>query len=203
MRILHISDTHGKHQHLSPLPEVDVIVHSGDFTFSGSEEEAYDFMNWFCDLPYRHKVFVAGNHDMSLYGAEGIEGLPEDVHYLCNSGVEIDGRRFWGIPLFMEDCINGFQNDYYKQIPSDTDVLVTHQPPWGVLDLTDYGTGLSHHGDSTLRERVEALSLKYHLFGHEHDAAGVQKHGMTVFSNACILDNRYSIAFRHRLFNLV
>lgn len=62
-------------------------------------------MNWFCDLPYRHKVFVAGNHDMCLYGAEGIEGLTEDVHYLCNSGVEIDGWRFWGFPLYTEDCI--------------------------------------------------------------------------------------------------
>lgn len=202
MRILHISDTHGKHQHLPPLPEADVIVHSGDFTFSGSEEEAYDFMNWFCDLPYRHKVFVAGNHDMCLYGAEGIEGLPENVHYLCNSGVEIVGWRFWGIPLFMEDHINGRQKDYYKQIPSDTDILVTHQPPLGILDLTDYGNGISHHGDSILRERVDALSLKYHLFGHEHDAAGIQKHGMTVFSNACILDNRYSIAFSHRLYYL-
>lgn len=120
MRILHISDTHGKHQHLPPLPEADVIVHSGDFTFSGSEEEAYDFMNWFCDLPYRHKVFVAGNHDMCLYGAEGIEGLTEDVHYLCNSGVEIDGWRFWGFQLYTEDCINGRQKDYYKQSLSDT-----------------------------------------------------------------------------------
>lgn len=202
MKILHISDTHSKHQHLPPLPEADVIVHSGDFTFSGSEEEAYDFMNWFSDLPYRHKVFVAGNHDMCLYGAEGIEGLPEDVHYLCNSGVEIDGWRFWGIPLFMEDSINGSQKDYYKQIPSDTDVLVTHQPPLGILDLTDYGAGISHHGDSILRERVDALSLKYHLFGHEHDASGVQKQGNTVFSNASMLDNSYSIAFMYRLFEM-
>ncbi|MCQ2295230.1 MAG: metallophosphatase domain-containing protein [Bacteroidales bacterium] len=202
MRILHISDTHGKHQHLPPLPEADVIVHSGDFTFAGSEEEAYDFMNWFSDLPYRHKVFVAGNHDMCLYGAEGIEGLPEDVHYLCNSGVEIDGWRFWGIPLFMEDSINGSQKDYYKQIPSDTDILVTHQPPLGILDLTDYGSGLSHHGDSILRECVGALSLKYHLFGHEHDDSGVQKQGNTVFSNASMLDNSYSIAFMYRLFEM-
>lgn len=203
MRILHISDTHGKHRHLPPLPEADVIVHSGDFTFSGSEDEAYDFMNWFCDLPYRHKVFVAGNHDMCMYGAEGIEGLPEDVHYLCNSAVEIGGLKFWGIPLFMEDCINGCQKDFYQQIPSDTDILVTHQPPFGILDLTDYGCGLSHHGDILLRERIEKLHLKHHLFGHEHNASGVQQIGMTEFSNACILDNSYSITFNPRLFEVV
>ena len=45
MKLLHLSDTHGLHKNLRSLPEADVIVHSGDFTFAGSEEEAYDFMN--------------------------------------------------------------------------------------------------------------------------------------------------------------
>ena len=66
MKILHLSDTHGQHKNLRSLPEADVIVHSGDFTFAGSEEEAYDFMDWFCNLPYEHKVFIAGNHDMCM-----------------------------------------------------------------------------------------------------------------------------------------
>ena len=74
MKILHLSDTHGQHKNLRSLPEADVIVHSGDFTFAGSEEEAYDFMDWFCNLPYEHKVFIAGNHDMCMYGADPIGG---------------------------------------------------------------------------------------------------------------------------------
>ena len=61
MKIFHLSDTHGKHRQLGPLPAGDVIVHSGDFTFAGSEEEAFDFINWYCDLPCRHKIFMAGN----------------------------------------------------------------------------------------------------------------------------------------------
>ena len=72
MKILHLSDTHGLHKNLTSLPEANVIVHSGDFTFAGSEKEAYDFMNWFCNLPYEHKVFIAGNHDMCMYMAEHI-----------------------------------------------------------------------------------------------------------------------------------
>ncbi len=67
MRILHISDTHSKHRELPPLPNADVIIHSGDFTFAGSENEAYDFINWFCDLPFQHKIFIAGNHDLCMY----------------------------------------------------------------------------------------------------------------------------------------
>lgn len=50
MKILHLSDTHGYHRRLRDLPEADVVVHSGDFTMTGSEAEAIDFMNWFCDL---------------------------------------------------------------------------------------------------------------------------------------------------------
>ena len=104
MKIVHISDTHGCHHQLRNLPEADVAVHSGDFTINGSQEEAFDFMNWFCDLPYKHKIFICGNHDDCLYGAN-IEGLDSNVHYLCNSEVEIDDVTFYGIPMFMRDCI--------------------------------------------------------------------------------------------------
>ena len=104
MRILHISDTHGLHRRLTDLPEADVAVHSGDFTMTGSEQEAIDFLNWFCDLPYAHKIFISGNHDDCLYGAN-IDGLDSNVHYLCNSGIEIDGVKFYGVPMFMSDCV--------------------------------------------------------------------------------------------------
>lgn len=70
MTILHISDTHNSHKELGKLPEADVIVHSGDFTRAGTETEAYDFMDWLCDLPYKHKIFIAGNHDTCMFGAK-------------------------------------------------------------------------------------------------------------------------------------
>ena len=81
MKILHISDTHGCHRRLHDLLQADIVVHSGDFTMNGSEQEALDFMNWFCDLPHPHKIFICGNHDECLYGAT-IDGLDGNVHYL-------------------------------------------------------------------------------------------------------------------------
>ena len=109
MKILHISDTHGSHRRLRDLPEADVVVHSGDFTMNGSEQEALDFLNWFCDLPYLQKIFICGNHDECLYG-------DDNVHYLCNSGVEIGGVRFYGVPMFMGDCVTGRQAKHYANI---------------------------------------------------------------------------------------
>ena len=102
LKILHLSDTHGVHRRLRDLPEADILVHSGDFTMSGSEAETLDFLEWVCDLPYRHKVLVAGNHDACLYGAHP-DGLDDNVHYLCGSGLEIEGLKFWGVPSFMEE----------------------------------------------------------------------------------------------------
>ena len=102
LRILHISDTHGVHRRLRDLPEAHILVHSGDFTMSGSEAETLDFLEWLCVLPYRHKVLVAGNHDDCFYGAL-LNGLDDNVLYLCGSGVDIEGLKFWGVPLFMEE----------------------------------------------------------------------------------------------------
>ena len=59
MKILHISDTHGCHRQLHDLPQADIVVHSGDLTMNGSEQEALDFMNWFCDLLIRKRYSFA------------------------------------------------------------------------------------------------------------------------------------------------
>ena len=96
MKILHLSDTHGVHRRLENLPEADILVHSGDFTMAGSEAEAIDFMNWLCDLPYKHKIFICGNHDECLYCAN-VSGLDSNVHYLNNSGIEIEVYKFYGV----------------------------------------------------------------------------------------------------------
>ena len=77
MTILHLSDTHNQHRQLTDLPNADILIHSGDFTIVGTEQETIDFLNWFCDLPYRHKIFIAGNHDNCLYGAT-LSGLDKN-----------------------------------------------------------------------------------------------------------------------------
>ena len=180
MKILHISDTHGKHQILKDLPNADVIVHTGDITEEGTEEEVKDFIEWFGNLPYKHKIFSAGNHDDCLYGAN-IEGLPDNVHYLCNDGITIDGIKFYGVPMFLHDDLDGNMSELFGRIPDDTDVLLTHQPPLGILDEQD---GINY-GDYTLFKRVMDVRPKCHLFGHLHHTEKTQEVFRRVrFSNA-------------------
>ena len=187
MKIFHISDTHGCHRCLPALPEADIIVHSGDFTVVGSEQEALDFLGWFCDLPYKHKVFICGNHDDCLYEAN-IDGLDSNVYYLCNSGIEIEGVKFYGVPMFTIDCITNRQSQNYADIPSDADVIITHSPAYGILDFND---GI-HFGSEELLQSLARINPRLHLFGHIHRQHGITIMGTTMFSNGAIMDEHYT-----------
>ena len=188
MLILHLSDTHSKHHELSNLPPADIIIHSGDITFAGSENEAMDFIEWFGALPYKYKIFIAGNHDDCLFGAN-IDGLSQNLFYLCNSSVTIEGIKFYGTPMFMEDAISGDYDRNIQKIPSDTDILITHQSPKGILDCS----ANIHYGDSNLLQIVLKTKPKFHLFGHIHKAYGIEKSEHTTFVNASILSENYEL----------
>ena len=175
MKILHLSDTHGLHHRIKDMPGADVIVHSGDISNNGTEEEVLDFLNWFIELNYSHKIFVTGNHDLCLWDAEGIEELPDNIHFLQDKGVEIDGVKFFGIAY----------NHSEELIPIGTDIVITHEPPVMILDKSA-GT---HWGNASLRNRILEIKPRYHLFGHAHDGYGINKQDGIVFSNAALLDD--------------
>lgn len=177
--ILHISDTHGKHHLFNDMPEADVIVHTGDITEDGTEEEVLEFIAWFENLPYKHKIFIAGNHDSCLYKAN-IEGLPNNVHYLCNDSVTINKIKFYGVPMFLQDDLDGNFTELYSRIPYDTDVLLTHQPPLGILDESE---GINF-GDRDLYKRVFEVMPIFHLFGHIHSGEETNCSRRVRFSNA-------------------
>ena len=197
MKILHLADTHNCHHRLRDLPEADVVVHSGDFCMVGSEQEAIDFLNWFCNLPYRHKIFICGNHDDCLYDAN-IDGLDANVHFLSNSGIEMDGVKFYGVPMFIEDCITDRQSRNYASIPDDTDVLITHSPAYGILDFDD---GINY-GSEEILSRISELHLKAHLFGHIYALHGVAEQNGIIFSNGSIMNADYTTLNRPNVITL-
>ena len=187
MKILHISDTHGRHNELTNLSEADILVHSGDFCFSGSDNEVLDFLNWFIELPYKHKIFIAGNHDDCLWDGN-IEGLPDNCHFLRYSSVNIDGIKFYGIPMFMQDYITETAIKEINKIPTDTDVLITHFPPINILDFSNN----IHYGSSELFAKIEEIKPKIHLFGHIHASNGDTVFGRTRFINSAIVGEDYT-----------
>jgi Icc-related predicted phosphoesterase len=200
MRILHISDTHNQHRKLHNLPAADVIIHSGDMAFAGTKNEVLDFMNWFSGLNYKHKIFIAGNHDDCLDGEsiEDIESLGKNCRYLCNSGLKIEGIKFWGVPLFLSDDIEGRYPKMIAKIPANTDILITHRPPFGILDKS----GNINFGCPDLLERVLEIKPKYHLFGHIHNAYGIKKTQATTFANASAVNEYYQLSNQPFVFEI-
>ena len=154
---------------------------------NGSEQKALDFMNWFCDLLHPQKIFICGNHDDCLYRAT-IDGLDSNVHYLCNFGVEIEGVKFYGVPMFMGDCITKCQTKHYANIPEGTDILITHTPPFGILDFDDE----INYGSEELLERITVVQPRLHLFGRIHSQYGTTTLCGTTFSNGAIMDTDYT-----------
>ncbi|CAF4439172.1 unnamed protein product, partial [Adineta steineri] len=67
-RIVCISDTHSRYGFT--LPAGDILVHAGDFSMTGEQSEIESFITCLKSLTqYRLKIFIAGNHDMTLQPA--------------------------------------------------------------------------------------------------------------------------------------
>lgn len=186
MKILQISDTHNRHRLLTNLPAADVMVHCGDFAENGTEEEVLDFLNWYIDLPYKYKIFVTGNHDLCLWDAKDIEDLPENVFFLQDRGVTIEGVKFFGIAY----------NHSERLIPEGTDIVITHEPPIMILDQS----AGRHWGNFPLLNRIKEVKPRYHFFGHAHESYGTLNQNGIIFSNASLLDDQCRLCHSPKLF---
>ncbi|XP_061197212.1 UPF0046 protein K07C11.7-like [Saccostrea echinata] len=230
LRIVHISDTHMEHDNIvQSIPDGDVIIHSGDF---GKRR----FMNFFFDdyrdlemlqkvnaffkqLPHTYKIFVAGNHDTFLtkFSAEEIQRTLPDLTYLQDSSVIFDDVKFYGSPwtiasskiktskAFTTD--SAALQDRWNAIEEDTDVLITHTPPYGMLDYSrlrgdrpakdvcqfcdKVHPKVGHAGCYNLRKTLlRNIRPKIHLFGHLHGSAGLIEYDGITFSNAAFATKR-------------
>lgn len=205
MRVVVISDTHCEHSKIKVL-DGDVLVHCGDFTYGGRRREVEGFAAWMAALPHKHKLVIAGNHEMDFDKAEGearaLRWIDGRFTYLRDSGVEIDGVKFYGTPWqpAYNDWAFGLESEdalskKWAMIPTDTEVLITHCPPREILDWVP-GRGPRSQpepmGSSSLRWWVDTHKPAVHLFGHIHEAYGAKEmEGGTVFVNAAILNAVY------------
>ncbi len=202
MKLVCISDTHGLHERMI-VPHGDVLIHAGDFTERGESYEATAFLRWLASQPHRHKVFIAGNHEFYCeeYPEEFAQQVAQypDVHFLCDSGVTLEGVAFWGSPFtprfydWAFNCDRGPDiQTHWDAIARDTQVLVTHGPPHGVGDINLQG---SHEGCENLRDTVARMpQLRLHVCGHIHFGYGryqIDEHQMV---NASVLNERYELA---------
>lgn len=195
MKFVCISDTHCKHDHIE-VPEGDVLIHAGDSTGRGSFDDLKNFGEFLSRMSHRYKVVISGNHDFCFQtDRSASKAVLGEAIYLQDSGIEIEGLKIYGSPWqpwFFDWAFNLQRGPEIKKvwdkIPENTDILITHGPPMGILDKTRGG---DHAGCEELLKAIKRINPSYHIFGHIHEGYGVYERGATTFINASTCDVGY------------
>lgn len=207
MKFISISDTHTKHNQipLEWLEPADCIIHAGDISSMGYLHEIKNFCSWFSKLDqYKHKIFIAGNHDW------GFERNPNDVSliikefpnitYLQDSSVEIEGIKIYGSPWQPEFFQWAFNlqrgpeiQEKWDMIPLDTDILITHGPAYGRGDFVPGPRGGYVGCENLLDVILNKVYPRVHIVGHIHCGYGESFAGNTHFINAATLNEQYIV----------
>lgn len=206
-----MSDTHGMHSRLA-VPDGDVLIHCGDFSGMGTERDLIALNQWLGTLPHKTKLVSPGNHDIVCEDNPSYSELLLSNATLCiDRSVEIQGIKFFLSPWtpefgrwsFMLPRGEGLRS-VWSFIPDDTDVLITHGPPYGILDLAPglNGQPALNAGCRDLLARVLEVRPRLHVFGHIHEGSGVALMGDTTFINAAICDESYSPTNPVRIYDL-
>jgi len=194
-RIIGISDTHTKEKNIIISHQADIIITAGDITLLEDYKKGiYDYLEWYSTLNIKHKIYVSGNSD-GMYIQENLEEFEaycksKNIIFLNDSSVVIDGIKIYGTPWTKAFSINrgyGCEDDEelrikYNKIPEDVEILITHNPPFKILDFANYYA--CHVGSEALLEKINTLkNLKLHFFGHVHDESGIKSIKQTTFVN--------------------
>ncbi len=181
IRLVCISDTHNTHHAQPPLPDGDILIHAGDLTQSVTDHELDDALAWLNTRPHPYKLFVAGNHDVALVSPETRARIPPGLSYLENSSVEltVKGRKLliYGSPYtpkhgswplqYPRVCPPPKAHEIWSHIPSLTDVVITHGPPFAHLDADRFGC-------YALLSALWQVHPRLHVFGHVHAGRGIE-----------------------------
>jgi predicted phosphodiesterase len=220
-RIVLVSDTHC---HRPDLPAGDILLHAGDFTMNGNARETFGAMEWLGvqASKFEHVIIVGGNHDFFLYHLSQqlwpqavrdfvFKHAGPNVVYLENElwATELEGKIFsvYGSPVQPEFGGMAWNKErgpeiraVWDNIPTlSIDVLLTHGPAYHVLDWV----GKQRVGCEDLREALDRVQPKLHVFGHIHAAYGKARtfafEGRTTECyNAAVVGEDYKLDPKHK-----
>ncbi|KAL4466469.1 hypothetical protein ABPG72_016610 [Tetrahymena utriculariae] len=214
LKFVCISDSH-TYADKVVLPKGDVLIHAGDFTYTGCPWEVSDFNDFLRNSKFEVKIVIAGNHELTFdvnnyeqklkhrfqkhrnqsYNAQQVKSLLQDCIYLEDSSYKLQGINIYGSPytqlyskwaFHLQTKEKSIQK--WQQIPTETDILITHGGPYEIMDF-EPSSPETHEGDIYLKQQIlERVKPKYHIFGHSHGGYGITKIDNTTFINCSILN---------------
>lgn len=170
------------------LPDGDILIVAGDATHLGEIDEIVEFNAWLGKQTFKTKLFIPGNHDFLFESNERLarELLP-NATVLIDEYIEVEGLKIYGTPYVNRFYDWAFMKgeaqlayDHWSKIPEGLDILITHGPPFSILDRNGR---MDFCGSTTLYEAVKRLAPKIHVFGHIHESYGREVIEGTTFLN--------------------
>lgn len=188
MKITVLSDTHGKEP---ILPGGDLLIHCGDLSVNGFRVEVIKQLNYLHEQydKYSKIIVIPGNHDLfaERHPKEFEEAcLMAGIEVLINRSTEYEGLKIWGSPVtpvyhnWAFNLPEGSRFDIYELIPPDTNLVITHGPPMGILDENNR---MQRIGCQVLRDKIQEIKPLAHVFGHCHESQGSLIQDKTLFVN--------------------
>lgn len=208
LKIVHISDVHGKWNKLV-IPECDILISTGDFSFTGEIDMIKRFHEWMEKQDARHYISVMGNHEKFVeknfeLSKQIAQKACPGIHFIDEGLVEIEGIKIYCsaiTPFFYNWAWNRYPGEeiqrHWDMIPEGIDILATHGPAYNILDgVPEYNPkteqmDVRHCGCPQLLKKIEEIKPKYHLCGHIHGGFGTHIGEHTTFINASICDEDY------------
>ena len=193
-RVTVISDTHCRHAEID-LPAGDLLIHCGDMfeLFGETTPQLASIDKWFGRQKFKRILYTGGNHDRELEVELARRPQPlKNAYFLQDEAVEFQGLTIYGAPWIPNLPRHAFAKkrpgliEAWAKIPPNVDILVTHTPPFGILDASSRGQSL---GCTALSDELPRISPRIHCFGHVHAAAGQTTIGETAFINASSIES--------------
>ena len=194
-KLVLIADTHGLHNRIK-MPAGDILVCAGDISNTGGVAQIEEFNRWLGTLSYNHKIVIAGNHDWLFESRPALaRSIMTNCIYLEDEYIKVGGLKFYGSPWQPHFCNWAFNLhrgqaliDKWAMIPKDTDIVITHGPPFSILDRC---MDNEMAGCMNLLERIEVVKPKLHVFGHIHGSYGQELRNDILYANASVCDESY------------
>ena len=197
IRVCCISDTHVE-AHTIPggIPECNLLIHAGDFTNKGERQKILEFDDWggSIPLPTENKICIAGNHDLTFHHSPDVARAHlTQWTYLEDSFVTVLGLKIYGTPWsaafypanWAFNQKRGEESvSRWAQIPKDTDIFISHGPPFGYGDRTRG----KHVGCVDLSTRLLEIKPRLTVCGHIHTDQGIFAAPWGTLVNACVID---------------
>lgn len=211
MKIICFSDPHGFMPDL--LEEFDLMLIAGDVAGHGGfiQQKQWwlvHFVTWFETLnlkPTSKILITPGNHDIEnlfnsntfiteLYQKTNYQVkilIDEEYVYSYLDGDEVKAIRIYGTPwckifgnwYFMRE--NSVLKEYFKNIPKNIDILLTHDAPYGCSDICyENRWEVYHIGSLMLREAILEKKPKFCLHGHLHTS----NHEPMFLEGTCVIN---------------